>query len=327
MDKNYLVITKSQNRTCHNNQVEGKLLPDCLYTILGPTASGKTNLAVALAQVISGEIISVDSRQIYRGMDIGTGKDLNEYGQTPYHLIDIINPGERYDVSRFHHDFNNAYNDITTRGSTPIVAGGTGLYLHSLFIQRPYIHVAPNPGLRERLLPLNKAALIALLSNYQIPDDFDIDISSHKRLIRGIEILDAVTTGNVPQDIKKAPYKPLIFGINPAVAQRRKNITSRLNQRIENGLIEEVRGLLSIGVTHQDLQYYGLEYKYVSRYLLGELTYQNFFTKLETEIHRYAKRQMTFFRKMERDGLTIHWLKGLTNEQRLAEILCKLKKE
>lgn len=321
------MIGKSQNRAYQNNQVEGKLLPDCLYTILGPTASGKTNLAVALAQAISGEIISVDSRQIYRGMDIGTGKDLNEYGQTPYHLIDIINPGEHYDVSRFQHDFNNAYDNITTRGSTPIVAGGTGLYLHSLFIQRPYIHVDPNPELRTRLLPLNKTALIAILSNYQIPDDFEIDISSHKRLVRGIEILEAVKTGNVPQDITRPSYQPFIFGIDPAIEQRRKDITSRLHQRIENGLIEEVRGLLSTGITHQELQYYGLEYKYVSMYLLGELTYQRFFTKLETEIHRYAKRQMTFFRKMEKDGLTIHWLKGLTNEQRLAEILSKLKKE
>ena len=227
------MIEGSQNSIIFNNQVEGALLPDCLYTILGPTASGKTTLAIALARAISGEIISVDSRQVYRGMDIGTGKDLIEYGETPYHLIDIVDAGEHYDISRFQHDFNNAYLDISSRGKTPIAVGGTGLYLQSLFIRQPYIHVKVDPTLRERLSPLNKIELVALLDKFTIPNDLRIDSSSHKRLIRGIEILEALEKGFLPDTTIMPNYTPVIFGIDPPLDQRRKNISNRLNQRIK----------------------------------------------------------------------------------------------
>ena len=321
------MISKPQNKILSNNQVEDVLPPDCLYTILGPTASGKTKLAVALAQTIAGEIISIDSRQVYRGMDIGTGKDLKEYQEIPYHLIDIIDPGERYDVSRFQHDFKEAHQQIIIRGKVPIAVGGTGLYMHSLFIHRPYIQVETDTVLRERLVSLDKTELIAKLNNYLIPDDLHIDISSHKRLIRGIEILEALKQGYKLNHTPMPQYRPVIFGINPSIEKRRNDISRRLKQRIDNGLVAEVQNLLSLGVTHEDLRYFGLEYKYASMHILGEMSVEEFSNKLETEIHRYAKRQMTFFRKMEKDGLVINWLKGDTIAQRLDEILTKLKKE
>lgn len=321
------MINNQQDLITPKDQVEDILPPDLLYTILGPTASGKTALAVSLARSIDGEIISIDSRQVYRGMDIGTGKDIEEYGNIPYHLIDIVTPGERYDISQFQNDFDRAYHEIQNREKQPIAVGGTGFYMHGLFVSQPYIHVEINPDLRTRLLSLDKVQLVTLLEKYPIPNDFKIDRSSHKRLIRAIEILEALKNGYKIEKPTVGPYNPLIFGINPPLEQRRANISKRLKQRMEDGLIDEVKNLLSTGLTHEDLQYYGLEYKYVSLHLLGELSQQDFFTKLETEIHRYAKRQMTFFRKMEKDGLNIHWLKGETTDQRLNEILLKLKKE
>lgn len=316
------MITHNPNHK-KTGQVEAKLPPDFLYSILGPTAAGKTALAVALAKEISGEIISVDSRQVYRGMDIGTGKDLASYGNIPHHLIDIRDPQDRYDIFQFQQDFDEAFHQIITNDKKAIAVGGTGMYLHSLFVSQPYIQVPIDLALRERLLPQGKPELIAQLQTYQIPTDFQIDHSSHKRLIRAIEILEALQAGFTPSQ-SRPHYDAHLFGLDPDVALRRQHITARLQERIAEGLLEEVEGLLNRGLTHQDLQYYGLEYKYSSLYLLGELSKSSFTTKLETEIHRYAKRQMTFFRKMEKDGVVIHWLKTTETQARLEEILTYL---
>lgn len=310
------------------NQAEVTLPPDLLYIILGPTASGKTKLAVALAQWINGEIISVDSRQVYRGMDIGTGKDIQEYQNIPYHLIDICAPGEKYNVSRFQLDFEAAYSDILTRQKRVVACGGTGMYLHALLQQQPYIDVPTDIVLRETLIQQPKDQLLAQLKQLPRPADFQVDRSSHKRLIRAIEILTFLQ--NEPHfltGIKQKPVYPnLVFGLDPTLEKRRANISKRLLNRIEEGLLDEIQDLLNDGLSHDDLQYYGLEYKYGSLYLNGSIDYSLFLQKLETEIHRYAKRQMTFFRKMEKDGIKIHWLKGETTEERLNEIIQQLKK-
>lgn len=312
----------SPSSILHFNQVKDNLSPDLLYTILGPTASGKTQLGVALAKVMNGEVISVDSRQVYRGMDIGTGKDLREYGDVHYHLINIRNPDERYDVSQFQTDFHTAYEDILSRSKCPIAVGGTGLYLRSLFVTQPYIQVPVNAPLREQLLPLTKEELRSRLQRYSIPPDFQVDVSSHKRLVRAVEILEAVRNGLFQMPSPPAPsYPAIIFGIDPQVEIRRGRISQRLKERMDEGLEEEVKRLLDMGMTHEDLQYFGLEYKYTSLYLLGQLDRASFYSKLETEIHRYAKRQMTFFRKMEKEGLLIQWLQAGSTEDQLQEIL------
>lgn len=308
------------------NRAEVDLPPDLLLTILGPTASGKTKLAVALAEHLCGEIISVDSRQVYRQMDIGTGKDLREYGSIPYHLIDILNPGEKYNVWRFMSDFDGAYNDIISREKQAIACGGTGMYFHALFQSQPYIDVPIDLVLRETLLKQSKEELIDLLQNFTIPSDYKIDKSSHKRLIRALEVLSWLRQN--PEARHKSTtnsYPSLVFGLNPSLEKRRESISIRLSQRIEQGLLDEIESLLERGVTHTDLQYYGLEYKYGSLYLAGEIDETFFKTKLETEIHRYAKRQMTFFRKMEKDGVYIHWLDSINTIDQVAEILHHIK--
>ncbi|WP_437919498.1 tRNA (adenosine(37)-N6)-dimethylallyltransferase MiaA [Sphingobacterium sp. LRF_L2] len=294
--------------------------PDLLYIILGPTASGKTQLGVALAERISGEIISVDSRQVYRGMNIGTGKDLEEYKRIPYHLIDIREPGEKYDITQFLTDFKQSYTDILARGRQPIAVGGTGMYIHSLLKPQPYMHVPVDKDLRDNLQWREKDDLIGLLTQFEIPTNFHIDTSSHKRLIRAIEILKLLEQG-YRIDESASNYQPILFGLSPSVETRRTKISNRLTQRIRSGLLQEVEQLISSGVSHEDLQYYGLEYKYSSLFILGELDKASFYSKLETEIHRYAKRQMTFFRKMEKDGLKINWLKGENTADRLEEII------
>ena len=299
-----------------NNQVSDLSAPDFLCVILGPTASGKTALGVALAERQGGEIISIDSRQVYRGMDIGTGKDLSAYKNIPYHLIDIREPYDRYDIAQFKVDFHQAFTRVVSKGKVPIAVGGTGLYMHSLLLPQPYPQVPVDESLRQQLLPLDKITLIQRLKRYEIPLDFKIDQSSHKRLIRAIEILEQLKAGYRIVD-EKPGYKPIIFGLNPSVDARRQSISERLTSRLNEGLIEEVEQLLLQGLSHNDLQYFGLEYKYSSLYLLGELDKSSFYTKLETEIHRYAKRQMTFFRKMEKDGIKIHWLEAVDTAERL----------
>lgn len=291
-----------------NLQLDSNRLTEDLIIILGPTASGKTKLAVQLAKAMNAEIISVDSRQVYRGMDIGTGKDLSEYGDINYHLIDIIEPGDKYNVSRFLNDFEDAYLDIRAKGKNVIACGGTGFYLQSLLESRPYTQIPVNQNLRIELGSLEKEDLLKLLDSLMIPSNFSMDRSSKKRIIRAIEILDFLK--NNPdfkfEDFKS--YSAKVIGLNPPVEIRRSRISHRLKLRIEEGLISEVEKLIDFGVSYEDLEYYGLEYKYISYYLKGLLSYEEFYAKLETEIHRYAKRQMTFFRKMEKDGVVISWI-------------------
>lgn len=289
--------------------------------ILGPTASGKTALAVALAKKINGAIISADSRQVYRHMDIGTGKDLKEYEDIPYYLIDICEPGEKYNLSHFQHDFQKAYLDIVKSGRQPILCGGTGLYIQSVIQEKPYSHVPVNPELREELETLSREELLIRLDEQSIPADLKIDISTRKRMIRGLEILAGLAKYQTLAKPVSIPFPYQVFGIDSPVEIRRAKISQRLKQRIDQGLTEEVQHLLSRGVTHDDLQYYGLEYKYMSHYLSGDLDWEACFTKLETEIHRYAKRQMTYFRKMEKDNIQIHWLEYGSTEQMCEEIL------
>jgi len=292
-----------------------------LLVILGPTASGKTHLAVEVAKVLRGEIISADSRQVYRDMDIGTGKDLAEYIsdgiEIPYHLIDIREAGEQYNVNEFQRDFEIAYKSVTIKGNVPVLCGGTGFYILSLLKGHAYASIPVDEALRDELEGLSKEMLLARFESYNTDYHKIADTSTRKRLIRAIEIsaflIQHAHSGTFQE---KQPYPHIVFGLNPDVETRRRRISKRLNVRLESGLIEEVRHLLSRGLTAEQLIYYGLEYKWITLYLTGELSYEEMVTRLETEIHRFAKRQMTFFRKMEKDGIHIHWL---NNELAAAE--------
>lgn len=283
-------------------------LTEDLIIILGPTASGKTKLAVELAQKINAEIISVDSRQVYRKMNIGTGKDLSDYKNIPYHLIDIVDPGEHYNISRFLHDFHVAFNAIKARRKIAIVCGGTGFYLQALLDTKPYIHIPVNEELRLYLKELSNSELIERLHSFEPPSNFKVDFSSNKRIIRAIEIATYLNKYPHISLSSETKYTAKIYGLNPRVEIRRKRISERLQSRLTEGMIEEVEDLIKEGVTLDQLEYYGLEYKYISYYLKGDITYNQFYKKLETEIHRYAKRQMTFFRSMEKSGFIIDWL-------------------
>lgn len=281
-------------------------------TILGPTASGKTNVAVNLAYKIGAEIISADSRQVYRRMDLGTGKDLDEYivhgQQIPYHLINIAEPGTKYNVYEYQRDFLYAYNDIKSRGKRVIVCGGTGLYLESILRSYRLSPVPQNPELREKLKDKTLEELTSILSSYkQLHNKTDVD--SAQRAIRAIEIADYYK--QCP--IEDRPFPTLssyIIGIDVDRETRRSRITARLKQRLDNGMIDEIRGLLKEGIPPEDLIYYGLEYKYLTLYATGKLSYDEMFRQLEIAIHQFAKRQMTWFRGMERRGIDIHWMKA-----------------
>ena len=272
-----------------------------MITILGPTACGKTALAVSLAAKTGGEIISADSRQVYRGMDIGTGKDLSEYHvdgkQIPYHLIDIEEAGQKYNLFRFQEDFNAAYEDITSRGVQPILCGGTGLYMEAVL--KGYA-LSPLGELKELLIWL-KARNGSAMHN-------ETDVDTVSRAVRAIEI--EFHNLRHPVDTRRVPaVGSLIVGLDVDRDIRRERITARLKARLEEGMVEEVRGLLEKdGITKEDLMYYGLEYKYVTAYVVGEMSYEDMFNQLEIAIHQFAKRQMTWFRGMERRGFNIHWL-------------------
>lgn len=297
--------------------------------ILGPTASGKTRLAVALAAKIDGQVISVDSRQVYRGMDIGTGKDLKEYvfdgKNIPYHLIDILDAGEKYNLARFQEDYPIAIDKIFRENSRPVICGGTGLYLSSILSEKEYTRVPENIELRNRLGKMTIQQLRFMYLIYNL--DLNIDQSAAKRLIRGIEIAEYISK-NPDFEFKKneAKYHFIVFGLNPPVSVRRENISKRLKDRLENeGLIAEVENLLQNGISHETLQYYGLEYKYISYYLQNKLSLHEMQVKLETEIHRFAKRQMTYFRSMEKNGILINWLPPeLSTDEMLQIILGKI---
>lgn len=293
--------------------------PD-LIVILGPTASGKTRLAVEVAKRTNGAIISADSRQVYRGMDLGTGKDLDEYQDIPYFLIDIREAGDTYHVSQYRNDFHEALGRIRQQGKQPILCGGTGWYIQSVLQRFDYSGVPVNTALRSELESLGTERLREMLARMPVPADFTADTSTRKRLIRALEICTWCQHHTLPPQ-QHAPVPALLFGISPPVELRRQRITERLRSRLEQGLVEEVRQLLQSGISPERLMYYGLEYKYVTHYLLGELDDETFFARLNTEIHRFAKRQMTYFRKMEKDGLAIHWLANGRIEDMATEVM------
>ncbi len=297
-----------------------------LIVITGATASGKTAKAAALAATIGGEIISADSRQIYRGMDIGTGKDLGEYGSVPYHLIDIADAGYKYNLYEFLRDYQVAHDDIVERGAQPILCGGTGLYVESVVKGIKLPNVPENRELRESLKGETLEALTKLLSSYKTLHNIK-DVDSCKRAIRAIEIQDYYTKNpNLINDITPTPIDAKIYGLSIDREQRRTKITRRLKARLEEGMIAEVQALMDKGVTPDDLIYYGLEYKFVTRYLIGELAYEQMVEGLEIAIHQFAKRQMTWFRGMERRGFAIEWLPyDMPNEEFVERIMNNLK--
>ena len=280
-----------------------------LVCVLGPTASGKTKYAVALARKISqgAEIISADSRQVYRDMTIGTGKDLSEYEDVPYHLIDIVDAGEKYDIYRYQHDFEEAYKTVIERGKIPILCGGSGLYIEAATCGYNLPDVPPDPILRAELEKRSTEDLIEYLASLKSLHN-STDYDTRKRLIRAIEI--AVYEKEHP--VNRSSFLPRsTFYIGTLVSREERNlkIDRRLNARLEEGLVEEVKALLDKGLSADDLIYYGLEYKFVTQYLTGILTYEEMRHNLATAIHQFAKRQMTWFRGMERKGIRIHWTK------------------
>ena len=304
-----------------------------MVTILGPTASGKTTLATRLAHVIGGEIISGDSRQVYRNMDIGTGKDLADYvvdgKKIPYHLIDIAEAGTKYNLYQYQHDFHVAYQDIVSRDERPILCGGTGLYLEAVLKGYALSPVPQNAELRERLEGKSLAELTQKLSDLKAQTGSVMhnttDVDSCQRAIRAIEIetynIEHTTALRTMPDIDS-----LIIGVNIEREERRRKITARLKQRLDEGMVEEVRTLLDSGIAADDLIYYGLEYKFITEYIIGKLTYEEMFRQLEIAIHQFAKRQMTWFRGMERRGTTIHWVDAsLPMSEKLNEVLRLLK--
>lgn len=280
-------------------------------TILGPTASGKTSVAVKLAAEIDAEIISADSRQVYRRMDLGTGKDLEDYciqgKNIPYHLIDIAEPGTKYNVYEYQKDFLQAYNDIRSRGKKVIVCGGTGLYLESVLRSYRLSPVPQNPELREQLSGKSLAELTHILSQYKTLHN-TTDVDSAQRAIRAIEIAEYYK--HTPIDDRPFPtLTSYVIGIDVDRETRRQRISARLKQRLDNGMVDEVKRLLAEGIPADDLIYYGLEYKFLTLYAIGKMSYEEMFRQLEIAIHQFAKRQMTWFRGMERRGINIHWMK------------------
>ena len=280
-------------------------------TILGPTASGKTSVAVKLAAEIDAEIISADSRQVYRRMDLGTGKDLEDYciqgKNIPYHLIDIAEPGTKYNVYEYQKDFLQAYNDIRSRGKKVIVCGGTGLYLESVLRSYRLSPVPQNPELREQLSGKSLAELTHILSQYKTLHN-TTDVDSAQRAIRAIEIAEYYK--RTPIDDRPFPtLTSYVIGIDVDRETRRQRISARLKQRLDNGMVDEVKRLLAEGIPADDLIYYGLEYKFLTLYAIGKMSYEEMFRQLEIAIHQFAKRQMTWFRGMERRGIDIHWMK------------------
>lgn len=281
-----------------------------LITIIGPTASGKTSLAAALAARLDTEIISGDSRQVYRGMDIGTGKDLADYvvegQQIPYHLIDIRDAGEKYNVFEYQHDFHRAFAEIRAKGKLPILCGGTGMYIEAVLKGYKLLDVPQNPKLRESLKGKSLAELEQLLASYKKLHN-KTDVDSAQRAIRAIEIEEYYRTES-PEQNEYAPIRSLIIGVNIDRELRREKISRRLRARLDEGMVDEVRRILACGVKPEDLIYYGLEYKYLTLYVTGVLSYVEMVSQLEIAIHQFAKRQMTWFRGMERRGFTIHWI-------------------
>ena len=315
-----------------------------MITILGPTASGKTPLAAALALAlpfvhgeVGAEIISADSRQVYRRMDIGTGKDLDDYHPVvngfpvdiPCHLIDICEPGTKYNLFQYQQDFQQAYDDIVSRGKTPILCGGTVLYIEAVLKGYQLSPVPQNPELRAGLEGKSLEELTSMLRELKEKSGSVMhnttDVDTAQRAIRAIEIEQYNLLNPMPRR-ELPPVNSLVIGVNIDREERRAKITRRLRQRLENGMVEEVRGLLAEGIPAEDLIYYGLEYKYVTEYVTGQTTYDEMFRSLEIAIHQFAKRQMTWFRGMERRGFVIHWIDAMQPmDEKVGEILALIK--
>lgn len=294
-----------------------------LVTVLGPTACGKTTLAVALAHRLQTAVISADSRQVYRSMDLGTGKDLAEYVvdgyPVPYHLIDIVDAGYKYNVFEFQRDFLKAFDDLRAEGQLPVLCGGTGMYLESVLRGYRLVEVPENRQLRESLADKSLAELTAILQGYkQLHNTTDVDTC--KRAIRAIEIEEYYRGNDV--NIREFPeIRSLTIGLDISRELRRERISRRLRERLDQGMVDEVRSILASGVAPEDLIYYGLEYKYLTLYVIGELSYKEMVEQLEIAIHQFAKRQMTYFRGMERRGVPIHWIDAmLPTEEKLYRI-------
>lgn len=295
-----------------------------MITILGPTASGKTTLAAHLAASLQGEIISADSRQVYRRMDLGTGKDLDDYRidgvQVPYHLIDICEPGTQYNVYEYQKDFKKVWRELQERQVLPVLCGGTGLYLESVLRGYRMDTVPENTPLRESLAGKSLEELTALLSTYKTLHN-KTDVDSVKRAIRAIEIAEYYRTHPVDQT-EMPSLNSLVIGIDIPRELRRSRISARLKQRLDEGMIDEVRSLLAEGIPADNLIYYGLEYKFLTLHVLGQLSYEEMYHQLEIAIHQFAKRQMTWFRGMERRGVCIHWIDGTQPlEEKVRQIL------
>lgn len=300
-----------------------------LIGILGPTASGKTRLASILASQINGEIISADSRQVYRGMDVGTGKDYDDYKvdnrSIPVHLIDIVDAGYKYNVYEYQKDFVRFFDEIRVRGGMPILCGGSGLYLEGILKAFRLIKVPHNQELRNRISDVPMSELMSILSSFKQLHNIT-DTSTRKRLIRAIEI---ETFYSEKRELQHdfPDITSIVFGIDLDRETRRRRISERLLRRMEDGMIDEVKNLLDTGIPSATLIYYGLEYKFITRYLLGEYTYPEMMKGLETAIHQFAKRQMTWFRGMEKRGIDINWLDGtLPIEENINQIISILEK-
>ena len=306
---------------------ENSMMKNTLITLLGPTASGKTRLAVKLAHALDAEIISGDSRQVYRGMDIGTGKDISEYtfngNQIPYHLIDIADAGYKYNVFEYQRDFLQAYSSILERGKQAVLCGGTGLYIESVLKSYNLMPVPANPELRNALDGKTLAELTETLSTYKMLHN-STDVDTVKRAIRAIEIEEFYKLNPKPQS-DFPEISSVVFGLQLDREERRRRISQRLKARLEEGMIAEVQALIDGGIPVEDLIYYGLEYKYVSLYLTGVLSYTELYNQLEIAIHQFAKRQMTWFRGMEKRGISIIWLDALAdadeNVQKMLEVV------
>ena len=297
-----------------------------LVTVLGPTACGKTTLAVALADRLNTAVISADSRQVYRSMDLGTGKDLGEYTlngrAVPYHLIDIVDAGYKYNVFEYQRDFLKVYEDLRADGQLPVLCGGTGMYLESVLRGYHLVEVPENKDLRDSLADKSLDELARILRGYkQLHNTTDVDTC--KRAIRAIEIEEYYRTNDV--NIREFPeIKSLTIGLDVSRELRRERISRRLRERLEQGMVDEVRGILAKGVAPEDLIYYGLEYKYLTMYVIGQLTYEEMVGQLEIAIHQFAKRQMTYFRGMERRGVPIHWIDSSLSTEEKVEQICQL---
>ncbi len=281
-----------------------------LVVILGPTAVGKTSFAVKLAKTFNGEIISADSRQVYKGMDIGTGKDLDEYQiddfKIPYYLIDIVEPNDEYNLFSFQNDFYSSFNQIISNNKQPFLVGGTGLYIHSILKEYNLQDVDFNSERAKELIILDESELFEILKKSKTQLHNTTDLINKERIIKAILVSES-ESNNKQSKIK---FMPLVIGITETREIIKQRITDRLRLRLQNGMIEEVENLIKNGISYEKLDFFGLEYRLISYYIKGELSYNDMYQKLNSAIHKFAKKQMTWFRKMEREGVEINWLKS-----------------